>query len=178
MGSGLFRFWVSPHSHPSQSHSQGFSQVIPVFPLPFLGFFPVFPLTALDGGEFGGEGGGDAGVPQLHHRSPFLFQIPQHLAQPLLRDWERHRNSQTFPKSPGTAGKAAPNPPKSSGRSGSLGSWVMGLKVPSHLQNSRIYSLFIPDLRSLPTSRIPGLGWVGMGSDPFPPKPKFQDSQH
>lgn len=117
--------------------------------------FPPFPgwaLTALDGGEFGGEGGGDAGVPQLHHGGPLLFQVPQHLAQPFLQDWQFPKN----PKSPGRAGKRAPNPRKSRGKRASLGSGVMGLEVPSQLQNSRIYSLFTPDLRSLPAPRTPG----------------------
>lgn len=106
-GPGLLRFGVS-------HHSQGFSHPIPgTFPTPFPVFPGVFPiyshffwaLTALDGGEFGGEGGGDAGVPQLHHRCSFLFQVPQHLTQPLLRDWEFPKKT---PKSPRTARKMGP----------------------------------------------------------------------
>lgn len=82
--------------------------------------------------------------------------------------------AQEFPNVPKTTRngwksgpKPTPNPPKSSGRSGSLGSWVMGLKVPSHLQNSRIYSVY-PRFKVPPhlqNSRT-GLDWDGIRSIP------------
>lgn len=41
-------------------------------------------LTALNGGELGGEGSSNGGITQFHHLDLVLFKLPQDLADPLL----------------------------------------------------------------------------------------------
>lgn len=41
-------------------------------------------LTALNGGQFGGEGGGDGGVTQFDDLHLIVFEFPQDLTYPFL----------------------------------------------------------------------------------------------
>lgn len=56
-------------------------------------------LTALDGGQLGGEGCCNAGIPQLHNGGALILQVPQHLAQAVL--WGEQQGSALASKGDG-----------------------------------------------------------------------------